>query len=79
MLPPAGGRRSVVENCFQGPQIMVTHDFVETLSGSEESRGHPAQDLVAVLPASNPAGLDPYSSVQAFDDVGSGQVVEGHF
>ena len=68
-----GSRLRRVEGGFQGPQIAVTHDLVEALLGSEESRGHPAQDHVAVLPVSDAAGLDAHTGVRTFDDVGGGQ------
>ena len=68
----AGGRRGV-EDRFQGPEIAMAHDLVETLLGSDERRGHPAQNHLAVLPVGNAAGLDAYAGVRALDDVGRRQ------
>ena len=68
----AGGR-SRVEDRFQGPEIAMAHDAIESLLCSEEGRCHPTQHHLAVLPVSNAASLDTDSGVRAFDDVGGRQ------
>jgi len=68
----AGGR-SGVEDRFQRPQVLVSHDAVEALFSSEEGRSHPAQNHLAVLPVRNAAGLNAHSGMRALDDVGGRQ------
>ena len=52
----AGGR-SGVEDGFQRPEVFVPHDALEAFFGSEEGRGHAAQNHLAVLPVSDTAGM----------------------
>jgi len=68
-----GGRLSVVEDRFQGPQIAISHDLVKPLFCSDEGGSQPANHHPAVLPVSDAAGLDAHSGMRALDDVGGCQ------
>lgn len=70
----SAGRLRSAEECFQNPQIAISHDLADVLFRSHKSGSHPAPDHRAVLPVTDAKDTQAHTRLQALhDNVGGRQ------